>query len=321
NGHTGGAAAFVEAPRGEDLGTRAPAAGDATQRWNLVASGPPVGSPFALVNSVDANGNSQVVSIYYQVLGPGTPVYLETLTPFSHGQLWLYTTAGTIVCAEDSNLLLTAPSPGSALGGAPLVAPANPAFQTWSFAQGALINLATGQALTVASPLQVQPLASPPGGNQTWSWTPGYPLTAILAEPPVEFPEFTGEQLTAYQFINSQLANTLPDVQPFDLRAQYTNLGAPLSAWIADIDSYQPTAGVSQTDWAAVTQQLVLELTDAVSIRNLFAQYNAFHQSAFASSIALLNQIGTDISVSESTTVGSVGTALLEGVIYTVLSA
>ena len=38
-------------------------------------------------------------------------------------------------------------------------------------------------------------------------------------------------------------------------------------------------------------------------------------------SIALLTQIGNDISMSNSSTVGSTGTALLEGVIYTVLSA
>ena len=183
NAETGRAAAYVETSQGDKLSTRACADGDRTQIWSAVASGPP-DSPFSLYNSVNDAGEYQVASIYAQVLGPGTPVCLAALTPLSHGQLWFYTSSGTIVCAEDPNLLLTATFAGPVLVAAPLTAPANPAFQRWSFAQSALLCVATGQALTVAHSSSPGLLTSPLQANQTWGWTPGYPLATILNESP-----------------------------------------------------------------------------------------------------------------------------------------
>ena len=135
---------------------------------------------------------------------------------------------------------------------------------------------------------------------------------------PEPFPAFTGDQLTAYNYINEQLSDS---VQNFDIREQYTNLDAPLTAWINDIAGYKRPDGVSDADWKAVTEQLATELTDAQSIQNLFAQYNSFHQAAFVANLASLTQIGEDIGVSGSTTVNATGTALLEGALYTALSA
>src|SRR5271165_4409545 len=123
NGQSGQAAAFVPAPQGQKLTTRAPKAGEATQVWNVVASGPPDNSPVALWNSwtaitvtipgdppVTAPGTTyQVAAINQAALATGIAVVTATLALSTQGQLWLYNaSAGTIVCAESPNLLLTA---------------------------------------------------------------------------------------------------------------------------------------------------------------------------------------------------------------------
>jgi len=318
NGEAGRAAALLKASQGDKLSTRALADGDPTQIWSIFASGPPDNSPFSLYNSVSESGNYQVASIAYETLAPGSSLYLQSLTAFSHGQLWFYTSSGTIVCVEDPGLLLTATSTGQVFVAAPLTSPANPAFQQWRFTEGALTCVATGQALTVAAPLGAEALTSPLAANQSWSWTPGYLLTTILNQSASGFEPFTGDQAAAYNSINAQLE---PDIPGFDVREQYSNTGAPLTGWIAQIGTFQPPAGVSENDWEAVTGQIVVELTYAASIQSLFLQYQDFHSDAFENNISSLIAIGNDLSVSSSANVNTTGTALLEGVIYTVLSA
>jgi hypothetical protein len=334
NGKTGRVAAFRETSQGTKLSTNAPVDGDPTQVWIIVAAGPPDDSPFSLYNSVADSGNYQVASIYTQYLRPGVPVYLETQTPLTHGQLWFYTSNGTIYCAEDPNLLLTATTTGAVFVAAPLCAPANPTFQQWILQQWILqqwivagnsgyviFNVETLQVLTAAAPaapLQTQPFTNPPPANQTWNWTPGYPLTTILNQPPVGFPQFTGDQLTAYNYINEQLGLTADGT---NIRAEYPNLGAPLTIWASTIGEYQCPSDVLAADWTAVTQQLITELTYAASVQNLFTLYSTAHTQAFDTSSGSLTSIGTDISVSTSTSVSGTGTALLEGVLYTATCA
>jgi hypothetical protein len=130
----------------------------------------------------------------------------------------------------------------------------------------------------------------------------------------VPFPTFTGDQLTAYDYINAQLGVS-------DLRSEYPNLAAPLDSYQSTIDSMQPASGVSTADWQAVVAQLNAELTDAVAVRNLFAQYQDYHTALFADNGARLNQLGTDADMEQGTDTSGVATAIIEGTIYTALSA
>ena len=339
NGDSAQAAAFVSVPGGQKLTTRPPKTGEATQVWNVVASGPADNNPVALCNSwvadtvtipddppVQVPGTSyQVAAINGANLGPGVAVVNATLAPSTQGQLWLCNattdTTGTIVCAENPNLLLTATDAGAVYVAAPLVAPANPAYQQWSFsAQGALTNAATQGALTFGGSgeqLTVTAVNSSPGTNQTCGWTPGNPLDAILAQPTSGFPPWNNaDQDAAYAYINNQLGVT-------DLRQQYTNADTTtLQNYKSDIDGYTWPSSVvtSEDDWNYVTGQLNAELQAVTSVQGLFSLYSGFNSEVFAAKSVVLSGLGNAMDASDSKVSGLLVT-VIEGTLYTLLSA
>ncbi len=338
NGQSGQAAAFVPAPEGQKLTTRAPKAGETTQVWNVVASGPPDNSPVALWNSfqqttVTIPGTDppvQVPGTAYQVaainganLATGIAVVTGPLIQSTPGQLWLCdATTGTIVCAENPNLLLTATDAGPVYVAAPLVAPANPAYQQWLFSAqgGALTNTATNQVLTCngsGAQLTVQTL-SPNDASQTWGWTPGSPLDAIVNQPPSGFPAFdSGTQPAAYAYINAQLGVT-------DLRQQYTNADTTtLQNYASDIDGYTCPSDVESSDWIYVTGQLKAELQAVTSVQGLFSLYSDFNTAVFSADSTVLTDLGNSNSMnfSNSPVKNGLVVPVLENTIYTLLSA
>ena len=131
-------------------------------------------------------------------------------------------------------------------------------FQQWKYTkasatignQQAVGNLyVDGNDPTTGKPVLLGPNSQTPG-SQWYAW-PTYPLDAILAEQPPPFPQFTGDELTAYDYIKQNLGLsgncTLAGQAYSGVRCKYINLAAPLSAYQTQIATMTPDPSVSAT--------------------------------------------------------------------------
>jgi hypothetical protein len=90
------------------------------------------------------------------------------------------------------------------------------------------------------------------------------------------FPPFTGNQLTAYNFISSQLLDGGPNA---DIRAQYANEALAqnfASAYPAKLAGLTAPAGVPAADWSSVVKQLATEFGYVADVSNWFALHEKF---------------------------------------------
>ncbi|MCX5613102.1 hypothetical protein OHB39_37025 [Streptomyces sp. NBC_00047] len=110
------------------------------------------------------------------------------------------------------------------------------------------------------------------------------------------------------------------------LRAEYYNLtvtladhGARIASWAQPPDGQ----GISQTDWDAVRDQLLVEITYADATRNLFANYGTFHMELFEDDGFLLNKLISDagMTVDGGSIVQGIIFAVVDGLTYAGLSA
>ncbi|WP_019868280.1 hypothetical protein [Methylovulum miyakonense] len=108
-----------------------------------------------------------------------------------------------------------------------------------------------------------------------------------------------------------------------DLRNQYANLDAPLSSYQDTLNNLTQPGQFQEQDWLAVVQQLNDELTAAIAVQALFANYTQFHTDLFMDKGDLLNQLGQEAGFEqgESTSVGGLLLSIFSGILYTVLEA
>ena len=169
--------------------------------------------------------------------------------------------------------------------------------------------------------------------NYQWHFFPNRVLSEILQEAPVPFPPMdTKGGIKAQSYIATKLNLPSTDqlhgcsyngVTYFGLRCQYSNLAAPLSTYVSLLSDLKAPKNVSTKTFRKVKAQLILELSDAIAVQNLFAQVDSVYSTVFMGSSALLNQdladLGADLTDQTKVKKFSWQT-LAEGLIYTGLN-
>lgn len=221
--------------------------------------------------------------------------------------LWTFTYPGYISSALDPGIVLSLEvDAANSTGSTPVyttnvcaypLQPGLAPFQLWTATpDGLLFNQYNGMALTASSNsaptgVTVAPLSSDPvTARQVWEFCPGVHLQTLMAMPTEPFGAWNAAQTTVYNYINTALGLTTADI-----RAQYSNLSAPLTSYQVIISVMPQTilSGATSADWVSVVTQLNKELLAAVAVQSLFQQVTNFHLS--------LSQ-AQDISLSEAVT-------------------
>ncbi len=104
--------------------------------------------------------------------------------------------------------------------------------------------------------------------------------------------------------------------------ATYINPGStPAALKGPDGGNIPAGTAISATDWTRVTSQLQLECQYAANIQGVFTQYGSVMTDVFLNTKPELPQLAIDLGLSQSQNVSAVPIDILEGVLYTVLSA
>jgi hypothetical protein len=134
---------------------------------------------------------------------------------------------------------------------------------SWNLVQ----HYSTIRAADIDGDGRAELLARDAASMETWKFDPD---TKQWSRPTAQFPQFTGSQLAAYQYLN----RTLPFVDPnTDLRAQYSTVASSvLTTWQATLlgGDLKPPQNVSQADWTAVTTQIEKEISLVLNVIGLF---------------------------------------------------
>lgn len=232
-------------------------------------------------------------------------------------------------------------------------------FQQWNFTRagsatigGEVVSLVTIGNPTCAGTLYSPNLKDPQtntvlvgtGGSapgNRWFPYPNYPLDTILNEPPLQFPKgTTQDQVTAYDYISSQLLGvatsslptcTFPNGYGYTgVRCQYTSAVANFSQYQATLTNmvdfpslYASSAGVPVDTFSQVATQVQTEVDDVVVVDSLFSDLNDANQDLGISESTGLNLYLTDAlgSTTAANNVKGTTAAVLNGILYTVLSA
>ncbi|HUO05686.1 MAG TPA: hypothetical protein VMU16_10870 [Candidatus Binataceae bacterium] len=205
-------------------------------------------------------------------------------------------------------------------------------FQQWTYNSGdqticngfgACLNSADS-APQAGSVVTASAKPSPVPANFQWSFYPNYELSQILSQADIPFPTLPAHD---YKNVNSLLTKlgypdvaaatcTLDGVAYSGLRCEYSNLAAPLSAYLIAVSHM---AKVS----LRTRRQLTLELTDAIAVQNLFNQISSVFTVAFLGNEDLISQdlgdMGMDLTDQTSTTTWR-WEALVSGIVYTLLN-
>jgi hypothetical protein len=101
----------------------------------------------------------------------------------------------------------------------------------------------------------------------------GEQIRSIIQEPPQSpYPVFAGDQETAYQSINQQLASQ-HGIVVSDFRDVYADPQTyPPSTILTYVATMQQPSGVTHADWSAVQSQIETELSDLVNLDNFQTQ-------------------------------------------------
>ncbi|MCG8927677.1 RICIN domain-containing protein [Lentzea sp. CC55] len=189
-----------------------------------------------------------------------------------------------------------------------------------SLGNGTLALTVQGGSTAAGTPVVVDTYTGSPA--QTWALWPTYPVQGILGLPAGQFPAYTGGQGNAYDSINEQLqqADLLP--RTMTVEQSYSDLTiSPLTLSLFIGSSATCPTGVSATDWNAVVTSLQQQLSLADDIQRLFGELTGFINSFFIDSEALLDELGADVGLGSQSHTGATVLALVEGTVYTALSA
>ena len=237
----------------------------------------------------------------------------------------------------------------------------NSAFQSWQYKAcddnfteecGELVNLGNSSQLLNES-------SSP--NDQWYAYPSYYAEQVVQqpnSDPP--FPANTDEgELAAYEYLscvifNSQLGCSAdpktPPLPPLNCTLEGTAYNGIRCAYIVPSTSYlsactslasstvnpgstpatltTPDGGkipagtaISDSDWANVTNQLYLECLYAGDIQTVFSNYGLVMTDVFLNTEAVLPQLAIDLGLSQNQNVSAVPIDILEGTLYTLLSA
>ncbi len=256
--------------------------------------------------------------------------------------LWMFTYPGYITSALNPHIVLSLEvDTSTSTGGTPAytnnvcaypLQPGLAPFQLWSATpDGLLLNQYNGMALTAianTAPTGVNttPIsANPETAMQLWDCCPGVHLQTLMTMPTQPFVTWDAGQAIVYSYINTALGLSVADI-----RAQYSNLSAPLMSYQVLINAMpQATlSGATSTDWTSVIAQLNQELMAAIAVQTLFQQLTDFHLnlsqaqeislSEAVTAAALPNQMNTKVQPKKKNKswVGD----LVEGLAYTALN-
>lgn len=207
-------------------------------------------------------------------------------------------------------------------------------FQLWTVANGQIINQFNCRALTIASAslsstVSTQAVSNDPkSANQLWDFSAGRALQTVVAQPRLDYPSFTGGQLTAYKEVCQKLNVT-------DLRMQYINLTAPLAGYLAQMTLMLSAlqnggalpSGTTLQNFTEVITQLIEEITAVSAVQALFQQVTTLYQSLSQAQALTLSELFTACALPNTVKVppapkkkkGWIG-ALIEGILYTGLN-
>jgi hypothetical protein len=288
------------------------------------------------------------------IMPTGTQAVVASHAGFGNGSTWQLTADGCLMNAWNSDLVLTAGiDPDGDLDGTvwvfPLLSSPPPPNQAWVVPErGVLVSQATlagraVRALTATiqngvaqagAQLTMAPYtAGSPAPGQQWELFPGLALQTLLVQPRIPFPT----EGATYTYIEQQLwptqtidipgggSRTVGGVPKGGLRAQYTNLAAPLGSFQSQILVMpSPTSGGSATypDWDKVVAQLVAELTAAQAVQNLFQQMSLMAVELVQAQSLILNDIAAELAIAPATTLKAKVKwwQFAMGVIYSVLN-
>ncbi|QHN03249.1 ricin-type beta-trefoil lectin domain protein [Granulicella sp. WH15] len=325
--------------------------GNSNEIWTLVPAwaAPPAGAASTpmptwcyIQSGLSPYENDDIIPYLLTIQGStpvqGNQVILETFSSNSAPmQMWQFASDQRILCLQGPANALTLGASSSDGGWEVTVnsqkSPVSDG-QRWNLggeAANQIENVQVSQSLVVAggSSEPVSPVGEPlvevvaGTANLSYDWyaIPSNPLDAILAQAPVPFPAFTGDQLIAYQYINQRLGLGTGDTP--DLRGQYLNSTNYMlfGIWWSDILSYDPPTGVSEEDWDVVVNQLGAEITDVSAVQTVFSNYVAWHNAQFADNGTVLNGLIDRAQMEQSASTSGIGLALAQGALYTVLEA
>ena len=170
-----------------------------------------------------------------------------------------------------------------------------------------------------------------------WYIYPNYYLGQIVAQPNSDppFPAWNSGEQAAYDYLSEQLLASSSPTCTFEgtsyngIRCEYINLDAQTSA-LSDCENVQSkysnpgtynNVSISSTDWSNVTEQLVNECTYASGVQNTFNQIGTLLTNVFVDDSMLIEGLVGDLYLSETQNVSGVPLDIIEGMLYTVLSA
>jgi hypothetical protein len=261
----------------------------------------------------------------------GTPVILSSQETNSQSQLWMFTSDGRILSPVGlQNLMSLGPAYGGDGGGYTVVMnpQQNPisTTQQWDMRGGPnqIRNELSMEYLVVVggnngpvSPFGGPAVLSAPGySNPSYLWylSPSSPIDAILAQAPLAFLAFTGEQEIAYQAVNKAVGVS-------DLRTEYTNTSVQFATYQGIINGMACPKGVSEENWEVVKTRLNTELTDVAAVAALYNNYVTFHIALFTLQNAQLGTLSADAGMEQGTNTSGVAAAVVQGALYTALEA
>jgi Ricin-type beta-trefoil lectin domain-like len=320
--------------------------------WFIKPSSPPTGQLLSIQSAATGTASPMVVNIQNGSLEPGATTILWPAEPNSPNAIWKYTPEGFLLGTLNSELALSLnvnSNQGDA--GKNGVAtypkqPVNTSFQQWSFnlvdvkaGTYLIVNQQNGQALGLTDTGNGAALRTAPpdatNERQLWRISPTYGLEVVLAQPATGYAAFTGDEASAYSYLNQALG--LAELGT-ELRSQYTNLAAPLAAYQSRVnmimtsvilqhsskDKNPPAALPAIDAMVKMAAQLSEELTAAQAVQQLFQQLTMFHTElatvATNATAEVIADAEIDTQLPHQQARVSVA-SIFEGLIYTILSA
>jgi hypothetical protein len=212
------------------------------------------------------------------------------------------------------------------------------AFQQWSYDasdrticnQQSVCLYSVDLSPVAGSVVSAGPKPATVTANYQWYFYPDRTLSLILQRKPVPFPTIKAKQESAAeQYIAKKLSLSggcnYNGVAYYGLRCQYSNLAAPLPTYLSLLSTMKPppASKVARKNWRLIKAQLILELTDAIAVQNLFNQVENIYTTVFLGSENLVNQDLADLAadLTDQTAVKRFSWQnLVEGLVYTGLN-
>ena len=235
------------------------------------------------------------------------------------------------------------------------------AFQQWSYGSNAMLqNMNTGLYIWDNNNTATMGASSPPvpDQNNTWYIYPDYFLNTVVTQANCDPPypawapnatatpcapvnngsDAAGEQ-AAYDYFTSQILGSVNPQCKYEgtsysgIRCEYidvtanTTLGicaSTAATWQLLINTLPASSNgtpISPADWSAVLSQLQYECEYAQDVQLLYQNFTNIIEAVFIDNGLQVGNLANDVGVPTSAQISAVPGQIIEGVVYTVLSA